>query len=219
MTGKRRTGLLVGILAPLGIALAGTIWATHATGSHRTGLVHPDKLYPRSPRLDLSGYSAVIERMPLWRSDASLREIARYWDRAGYRGAEQVDAQLADPGRPIAGDLRLLMLKSHFLLYEGEAEASYATLVGMRSKVEADEKYARNLLATVIFSQGVAALRRGENDNCILCRGESSCIFPISAGAVHTNPTGSRLAIGHFMEYLELFPDDVGVHGCSIWPT
>ena len=41
-----------------------------------------------------------------------------------------------------------------------------------------------------------------------MCRGESSCILPIAPGAVHTDVTGSRLAIGHFTEYLAKFPDD-----------
>ena len=44
-----------------------------------------------------------------------------------------------------------------------------------------------------------------------MCRGESSCILPIPAAAVHTNPAGSRLAIGHFLEYLDKFPDDLDV--------
>ena len=44
-----------------------------------------------------------------------------------------------------------------------------------------------------------------------MCRGESSCIIPISSAAVHTNPEGSRLAIHHFMEYLNRFPDDLEV--------
>ena len=63
----------------------------------------------------------------------------------------------------------------------------------------------------MIFLQGVSAMRRGENENCIACRGESSCIVPLAPSAIHTNPAGSRLAIQHFKEYLELFPDDVGV--------
>ena len=41
-------------------------------------------------------------------------------------------------------------------------------------------------------------MRLGENENCILCRGESSCIVPISRAAVHTKPDGSRAAIGFF---------------------
>ncbi len=44
-----------------------------------------------------------------------------------------------------------------------------------------------------------------------MCRGESSCILPISPAAVHTNPTGSRLAIEHFTSTSNAFPDDLEV--------
>ncbi len=63
----------------------------------------------------------------------------------------------------------------------------------------------------MIFLQGVAGLRRGETENCVLCRGEGSCIFPIGPQAVHQQPAGSRLAVRHFTEYLRRHPDDLGV--------
>ena len=62
-----------------------------------------------------------------------------------------------------------------------------------------------------MFLEGVSALRRGENENCIACRGESSCIVPITAAAVHANRAGSLLAVKHFLEYLDFFPDDAGI--------
>ena len=40
---------------------------------------------------------------------------------------------------------------------------------------------------------GVAALRRGEADNCIACCTDASCIFPLAAAAVHA---ADRLASG-----------------------
>ncbi len=211
MIGKGRVALVLFVLAVIALPLARTIWATHATQPARPGVVHARNLHPRNPHSDLSGYTAVVALMEPWTADTSLREIARHWERAGYRGVERIDARLADPRIAPAKASQLLMYKTELLLSEGEAEASYENLAILRSRVEADEKSARNLLPAVIFAQGVAALRRGENDNCIMCRGDSSCIFPISAAAVHTNPTGSRLAIRHFMEYLDLFPDDLGV--------
>ncbi len=54
-------------------------------------------------------------------------------------------------------------------------------------------------------------LRRGETENCLDCRGPSSCIFPIAAAAVHQRPSGSRAAIGHFASYLRRRPADLGV--------
>src|SRR5206468_2045215 len=35
--------------------------------------------------------------------------------------------------------------------------------------------------------------------------------FPLQRTAIHANPAGSRLAIRHFTEYLEQFPEDRGV--------
>ncbi len=77
--------------------------------------------------------------------------------------------------------------------------------------MEKIDSVAETALYTVIFFQGVTALRCGETEHCIMCRGESSCILPISPAAVHIKPEGSRLAIRHFTEYLEKFPDDLEV--------
>ena len=56
---------------------------------------------------------------------------------------------------------------------------------------------------------GVIHLRRGETENCLDCLGPSSCIFPIAAEAVHTQPSGSRAAIGYFTAYLRQRPEDL----------
>ena len=89
---------------------------------------------------------------------------------------------------------RLSTLKALLLNSEGEAKRSYEVLQEVRSLVEGDDRLAGEYLYTIIYFQGVAAMRRGENENCIECRGESSCILPIAPAAVHTNP--DRLAAG-----------------------
>ena len=66
-------------------------------------------------------------------------------------------------------------------------------------------------MGTLVYLQGVTALRFGETDNCVHCRGETSCILPISPAAVHQNEEGSRRAIECFKEYLSSFPDDLEV--------
>ena len=58
---------------------------------------------------------------------------------------------------------------------------------------------------------GVVALRRGEVENCVACRNEDSCIFPLSLAAVHRHPSGSREAMARFTAYLEKRPEDLGV--------
>ena len=68
-----------------------------------------------------------------------------------------------------------------------------------------------DLRANLRAARGVAALRRGETDNCVACLGPSSCIFPIAREAVHT--AARRLARGgpQFTAYLRERPEDLGV--------
>jgi VCBS repeat protein/ASPIC/UnbV protein len=166
---------------------------------------------PRLPVVDSSGYQVLGSMLPRWKPDSSLEEISNIWRGPGYRAIKEVDRQLADSTQRDEARVSLLMMKSCLLNSEGETEKSYRLLQQLRSLVERKERLAPTMLATVIYLQGVAALRRGENDNCVMCRGESSCILPISPAAVHQNPAGSRLAIKHFTEYLDQFPTDIEV--------
>src|SRR5205085_2763495 len=104
-----------------------------------------------------------------------------------------------------------LLGKAMLLNFVGDPNRAYETLKQARSSAEESSEIAQEFLYTIIYFQGVNAVRTGETDNCVMCRGESSCILPIAPAAIHTNPTGSRLAIGHFTEYLERFPDDLEV--------
>jgi ASPIC and UnbV/FG-GAP-like repeat len=164
---------------------------------------------PRIPAVDVSGFTVLGSTIPKWGHDASLEEISKIWQGAGQRAILQVDRELDDPSLPDETRLTRLVTKACLLNSEGETSKSYETLKQARAFVERNEALAPVGLATLVYLQGVTALRRGENDNCIMCRGESSCIFPISPAAVHANPVGSRLAIEHFTEYLEQFPTDV----------
>ena len=125
------------------------------------------------------------------------------------RAIAQLDESLTDPH--IRDDERVSfhLLKSVFLNSEGDSERSYEEIARARALMGSNDALAAANLYNVIFLQGVVAIRRGENDNCILCRGESSCILPIAKSAIHTRPAGSRLAIGHFTEYLDRFPRDL----------
>jgi hypothetical protein len=67
-----------------------------------------------------------------------------------------------------------------------------------------DRMYIRALL-------GIAALRRGEVENCLECLGPSSCIFPIAREAYHTQQAGSREAIEQFTAFLKEWPWDLHI--------
>jgi hypothetical protein len=183
--------------------IRGTSRASKSTGGLRKGY------NARILAVDISGFSILGATVPRWKPDASLEEISKLWGGAGYRALLKIDGELVDPALRDETRLTLLLSKACLLNSDGEAEKAYEVLAQMRTFVERKNDLAPRALATVIYAQAVTALRRGENDNCVMCRGESSCILPISPAAVHANPVGSRLAIEHFTEYLEQFPTDV----------
>jgi hypothetical protein len=166
---------------------------------------------PRTERLDTSGFSTLLSAIPNWAPDASLEEISNAWRGAADRAIADADAQFADASQPEETRAMFLMKKVCLLNSKGDTKNAYRALQQIRAIVERKQAVARKALGTVIYAQGVTALRQGENDNCIMCRGESSCILPLSPAAVHKNPAGSRLAIAHFTEYLEQFPKDLEV--------
>ncbi len=165
---------------------------------------------PRKP-LDTSGFSVVVRSLKPWAPGASLDEIAEAWRNVGERTIARVDRHIAE--HPLAPRDRVPMLLTRASLYHSEGQPARAgkILDEARSLLAKEPERSSILLSSVVYFQGVTAMRRGENENCIMCRGESSCILPISPAARHTKPDGSRRAIGYFTEYLSRFPDDLEV--------
>ncbi len=180
-------------------------------GSPGSSAKLPTDFQPRQFLSDTSGFGYVRTIVEPWKPTDTLAEIARHWDRAGYQAALNLDGPLADAQGDEQKLIPLLFAKATLMNYEGEAAQAYRILEQLRSIIDKKGRRTRDALGGVLYLQGVTAMRIGENDNCIMCRGESSCILPISKEAVHTKPDGSRLAIMHFTDYLELFPDDLGV--------
>jgi hypothetical protein len=159
--------------------------------------------------IETAGFKLINQIVEPWKPNATLDEILEIYDQAGYRALEKLELTLKDPRATDRQRLASMFMKVMLLQYEGEAKQAFETLQQIRAEIEKTPKTAQEMLYTVVFLQGIAGLRRGENENCILCRCESSCIIPISTAAIHVNPEGSRLAIHHFTEYLEQFPDDL----------
>ena len=156
--------------------------------------------------------------MPRWKPDATLAEIADIWRgraTAISRWSSECSATRTFRRRKV----RPHDAQGHLLNYENEPNKAYESLKLLHRGSTSGQRWAKKISIPLIYYQGVTALRRGETDNCVMCRGESSCILPISPAAVHTDATGSRLAIGHFTEYLERFRTTRRSAGCSTWPT
>lgn len=167
--------------------------------------------YHRRYAIDTGGFLTIGQFVVPWKEDATLAEIASAWDSRAEHAIARIDQELAESAQKSARE-RFVMLNTKAILlnYAGRPKKAYQVLDEARSVVESSD-LARQALYSVIYFQGVTALRLGETDNCVMCRGESSCILPINPAARHTNPEGSRLAIRHFTEYLAQFPDDAEV--------
>jgi hypothetical protein len=205
---------VLGVLA--GVVLVIVIWhpwndppdKKPATGRGTLAMID---YRPRDPNFDSSGYTTVLSSMQRWRTDASLDEVAAKYAATPDLLQKQADQQLADPFLANEERLRWLVVRACLLNFQGKPADAYQVLVHARETAEGDSVLAEQLLYTIVYFQGITGLRQGETENCVMCRGESSCILPIVPAAVHTNPVGSRRAIQHFSEYLDRFPDDLGV--------
>jgi len=97
------------------------------------------------------------------------------------------------------------------LLRAGDSTESIGVLEGARGLLDRlepdDARVTRWLLHQFL---AVANLRLGEQENCIAHHTSDSCILPIQAGGVHTEPRGSRAAIQHLSLALAERPDDPG---------
>jgi hypothetical protein len=202
---KKRLVAII-LLAGAGAAAGIYSWPTTSNSKDRR---KPLVYRPWQP-LDTSGFLVSHMGLEPWKDPTNLEEIRRAYDRIGYRNIARLDNSLA-AGVDREQEVQFRLFKAAFYLYEGEPKKSYEVLQELRAQVEGSPRLAQDWLYTVIFFQGVVGLRRGETENCIDCRGEGACIFPLRPSAVHTLPDGSRLAIAHFTEYLQQFPDDLGV--------
>ncbi len=182
-----------------------------ATGPSRIPSALRQGSAPRSRTLDTGGFMALTSEIPTWAPSLPLEEISKMWRDAPERAMSDLDQRLADSAQPDEVRSSYLFMKACLLNSQGETEKAYQLLQQLRTFVERKEDLSAKVLATVIYAQGVVALHRGENDNRIMSPGESPCILPISRAAAHRDPTGSRLAIEHFSEYLDQFPKDIEV--------
>jgi hypothetical protein len=207
---KRLAVAFLFLLGSIGVAVLGAIvWKMSHSPVQFTWRA-PKLAYEPRKVLDLSG-STLLMKNVTWDPNDSLEKIGMAWQGAALKKIEQIDQHLSRGAPSDRSKLDFLLTKATYYNSEGQPDKAYEVIAQARSLAESRKELAAELLSTIIYMQGVTGLRLGENENCILCRGESSCILPIASSAIHTNPRGSRLAIAHFTEYLREFPDDLEV--------
>src|SRR4051794_13067134 len=176
------SGCVACLVALLGVLLLGIGPASRQPAPKKT----PPKTYsPRIP-METSGIFAVYANVEPWRRHASMQEYASAFRQAVPRGLAAMDRHLASGDQPIE---TVLMTKAFLYNADGDPASAYKALEELEARSKGTP-LEEEMLYTIIFYKGMTALRMGENDNCVHCRGESSCILPIAPSAVHTNPTG-----------------------------
>ena len=187
------------------------VWFNDDVRDNPASIHDPHIAYqPRRP-VDNSGAGYINDNIPPWPARASLRDLSTAWKDVGQRLYQSLDVDLIQADAPANARMQAVLTKASLLNYQGEVPKAYRILEEARRFAESDSKLAAEWLYTVISYQGITALRMGEIENCILCRGASSCILPIVPAAYHQKPEGSRRAIDHFSEYLRQFPDDAEI--------
>ncbi len=205
----KRVAWLAGLIAATAGALVVFAWVSRGLHARSRGSDASSNLkYLPRGALDTSGFLAFDESLPKWKHDETLEAISEICREAPARRIAKIDAELAGADLPGGKRMMLLATKAVLLNYLGEPKLAYELVKSALAGLENDDALAQSAKYTLLYLQGVTALRRGETDNCVMCRGESSCILPIAPTAIHTDTTGSRLAIRHFTEYLEKFPED-----------
>ena len=88
---------------------------------------------------------------------------------------------------------------------EALAEIERIVASGKEHRVPVSAEFVRFLQEL----KGVAWLRLGEQENCILSHTQDSCLLPIEGGGVHSLERGSRNAIAVYSGILERDPSDL----------
>ena len=139
-------------------------------------------------------------------------------ERARAQGFSALDAgltsdlrdQIASNDDPFL-DLGLRHRLAIQLLREGLSEESLEELEELGARLERLQippppERRSSLVAKLMISTGVAALRLGEQENCIAHHSSESCLVPIRGEGVHHVQRGSRKAIEAFTRALEIDP-------------
>ena len=201
---------LAGILILAIVAAALWLWKSRSVAGH-SPRPRPSLAFGERRPIDTGGFTTILPALEKWPTESSLTQIRDALRDIGPRSIARIDEDLRKSSLSPESQLILRFSRAAIFQFDGDPKRCSHALEEIRPWLAERDTLAQKWFYTLVFFQGVSAMRLGENENCILCRGETSCIVPINAAAVHTKPEGSLAAIGYFTEYLEQFPDDIGV--------
>ncbi len=161
---------------------------------------------------DDSGYFFAVIFTGAVEDPNSLEQVGTALSGRAAKGVDYLRGVLAEVPRDVPeGPPQIVQLHlaiGGLFMYQGDFDAADREFEAARDFEPKDDDLVRANYDALL---GLAALRRGEVENCVACCNEASCIFPLAAGAIHRQTRGSREAVRRFTAYLEKRPEDLGV--------
>ena len=108
---------------------------------------------------------------------------------------------------------RMFYYYSMELLNAGRTKEAIEATLQLIKMSGANEQYITEDKKPLFDLLGIAYMRLGEDDNCIINHNGYSCTIPFQEPAIHQKKDGSTKAIEVYKHILERFPDDLS----SVW--
>ena len=197
-----------------GLNTAETKTAVTKNKEDKPGLINQGEVFIDKGQIADAGVILANRYTGEVRDPSSLQDLKSALAQRDVAGLAELQSEVARLEKSAAAQdknlARLHFQVGSLLTYQGRYDEAIASLE-KAIKVGTAADMPSGVMANLKATMGIIAFRKGEVDNCIGCVGPSSCILPLSKSAIHTKPTGSRLAIKYLTEYLEIAPGDLRV--------
>jgi hypothetical protein len=168
------------------------------------------------PVLDTSGFVEVAEAPPSRNSEdlAALCEAQHEGVALARQRAESELRKLGDWDDPFTVETRA---KLHRVLgsvasFEGKMDMAATEFdAGRQALAPSIAEYPdlKPRLLELLEAAGVASMRQGEMDNCLVNPNADRCLFPLRPGGIHHQARGAETAIERFQALLGMDPDNL----------
>lgn len=168
--------------------------------------------------LDISGLVEIDSRIPAVDAEdlQALCEARREAVKIARRNGEAELASLGEWNDPITDGRRAAAHRylGTIAIFGGDTETALRHFSeGRRALASYVEEYPdlRERTLALIEALGVAAMRKGENENCLVNPSAERCLFPLRPGGHHHASAGAEAALGYFAEVLQAQPENIEV--------
>lgn len=118
--------------------------------------------------------------------------------------------QQIDPPPDVRSQVQLGAQLAHNLLLDGQTEAAFTHFTALQRQIDANAAlFKPAFIESILSLSAIAALRLGEQENCIARHSIDSCLLPIRGSGVHEVSRGARAAVATYLTLLERTPTNL----------